>query len=1230
MNELNSNNCSLDGIYLIEASAGTGKTYNIQNLAVRLILEKNLKIDEILITTFTRAATAELTDRIRGIIQSSFDYLDLLLQKKITPEEKKYSREYELLTGAVKNFSDEDKLKECRRKLQQALLDFDNNAISTIHGFCQRMLKKNAFESGILFQTELTGDDQIKNQICALIRNQWRKICYEANQKYIGLYRGLLPFDLTFIPKQNNDRDDYRLLTESTYKSKTGPKYLSGYAGLSLDDFIKLIEKPEMVFDRQEDTEPDVLAEKIYDCLDHLKVNAPDLSIPNKESDAADIPLKEIINCPLEYSFGWNMFESLVYQADFERWDGADKTAIQAIKDNIKELEKYMLQFRVSLLNNIRQHTFKQLAELKQRDNFQTYNDLQKRMIEALNAPGSKLAETLQKQFKAAIIDEFQDTDQGQYEIFSRIFAPGLKDGENVKGTLFFVGDPKQAIYAFRGGDIFTYKGASSDVGEAGMLTLNKNFRSADVLVESVNEIFSSHPFAFADSSIKFEKVKSSGKKTLKFNGEPDQTPFHYLAGGTSKVTVYEKCAEKICQILTSDVQMPDPDSDKECNYIPVKPSDIAILCRTMSDQNNLLEQLQRRMIPYVTAAEINIYDTQEARDLEKLLLAVLSPTDLKAVTWLMQTALVQGKNCRTLCRKVKDVPEQTQKPEVEQTQESAVIQTQEILSGLNVIFEQKGFSEMFGAFMNLFEIHERYPALPQGQQKYSNLIQLRDILSAEEKKGNKSPGTLTLWLQKQISAETRTDVDSKVLLPTDTPAVKIMTIHNSKGLQFPIVFLPDLASFEITADRSKKYHDPENNKQIFHRLTNEKQTDLALAEALQEELRVAYVALTRASRASYLLIQEKSKKTKSKMKNIFNAVHWLYTAKDIPVNTPPQNLKDAYFEKERNTLFDTIGNKIEFVEKTDIVYRTAAESELTQRKWENYEIAAPSPKISYSSAHKYFRRNENRSRSDEETSGELNSGVKKNKNENLLPVFTLPRGDLFGTACHTIMEKWNFNDENKLRELIARHLSVVNIKDKTDIAVQMFKNAVTAPVPLENESSFTLNQLTPSERCSELDFDFNLNRNFNPAEIGSILNRYYGSRLDQENLDLLYAIRNQTGEAASYTGSADLIVCHGGKYYIVDWKTDILEETPESFNPENLFGVMWQKFYLYQSLLYSSALIRFLSLRLKKSPREVYDQDFGGVRYLFLRGIDPDVPGRGIYADKPDFELICKIAEVE
>jgi len=1208
--ELNSCKCSLDGVYLIEASAGTGKTYNIQNLAVRLIVEKGLTIDQILIVTFTRMATAELSDRIRKIIQSCCQYLDLLYKGEPISEEADFSREKEILENTLHDFSDREKIKAARDKLQAAMLDFDNNAISTIHGFCQKMLKKNAFESGILFQTNLIDSDLLQEQIMELIRNQWRKLCYAPeNRKFVGLYRGLLPFDESFQSGGGEDHDDYILHPENEFYASAKVSYTSGYVPPSLRDFIGLIEHPEISFDVQEEKLPEVLANEIFALWESLSELDPDVIIPSTNDDEPEFPAELLLESPVEYGFGWQNIEDLASKTDFRKLSETDPEFSRKLQEIIEKI----FRFRVSALSCIRKNVAEQLSMLKQRDNFQTYDDLQQQMITALNAKGSTLAETLRTQFKAAIIDEFQDTDQTQYEIFTKIFAPDLSCGKRENCTLFLVGDPKQAIYAFRGGDIFTYKKAAEAVGKDCTFSLSRNFRSADLLVENVNEIFCSNSNPFADKSILFESVESSGKNTLKFNGLEDEKPFHCLGGKGNKKALCQLCAQKINALLNGNVKMPG--SEDEEIYTPITPSDIAVLFRYRTDMGYFQEQLQEYGIPYVVNNNESLYDTQEARDLEKLLIAILNPADVRAVTWLMQTQLAGDKNCRRLCE-----PDNSSGQEAAGSR-SALAEVQEFLTILSTTFKKNGFAVMFRMFMEKFQIHTRYPQLVTGAQRYSNLLQLRELLIKREKQDCNSIGLLLLWFQKQISPETRTDLESCVILPTDAPAVRIMTIHNSKGLQFPIVFLPDLASIKLSGARALKYHDPENGNRIFHRITDGEKTSLAFAELLQEELRIAYVALTRASRANYLLVS----------KGLEGAAAWLFETQKI--FTSEQKLIQSDYESlEKKKLPDPVLKKMDSSIKIDEqCTRTGAEQpQLSRYHWDNTKTPVPTPKISYSSAHKFFRRNERRSRSDEETSGSIAPEQKTFDSEAVAEVFTLPRGDLFGTACHTVLEKLDFQNPENLMTLVQRYLSVVNIGDKAEIAVEMFRKVISAPLPFGDGSTFALKDISLSDRCSEMDFDFKLFKNFDPVRIGKVMNEYFRDRLEQEEMDKLFALRDLPGDETFYTGSADLIFRHKGKFFIIDWKTDILDRTLESFNQEYLFGEMWQKFYLYQSLLYSSALIRFLSLRLEKTPEEVYDQDFGGTIYLFLRGVDPEVPGRGIYADKPDFKLICNIAEVE
>ena len=288
-----------------------------------------------------------------------------------------------------------------------------------------------------------------------------------------------------------------------------------------------------------------------------------------------------------------------------------------------------------------------------------------------------------------------------------------------------------------------------------------------------------------------------------------------------------------------------------------------------------------------------------------------------------------------------------------------------------------------------------------------------------------------------------------------------------------------------------------------------------------------------------------------------------------------------------------------------------------------------------YSEIHRLFRKKYDlKTSGEEEIPAKLSpaadrSGPESRKKTVLPEVFTLPKGDLFGTACHTILEILDFRKPEQLPELIRRYLSAVNIGDgeKAATADTMFRNVITAPIPCDDNTFFSLQEIGMNDRCSEMEFDFRDPEGFRAVKLAVLINQSFEPERKRCSLPPLDPVCPAVHSEAFYTGIADLICRYRGKYYIIDWKTDILDSDFSNFLPEKLFQPMWEKFYLYQSLLYSAVLIRFLSFRTGLTPEQIYDQQFGGVRYLFLRGMDPAVPGRGIFSCKPSFELLNEIA---
>lgn len=1200
MIRFDSNNCELDGVYLVEASAGTGKTHNIQNLVIRLILEKDLEISQILVVTFTRAATAELSDRIRQILQSCCQFLSEKKYLETDPAKKeKTKREYELLFHAASGFQD-NAVKDCIKKLREAILNFDDNAISTIDGFCQRMLSRNAFESGILFRTEVLEAGQATELTRELIRNQWRKICYETDSPYTPLFTGVVDLDHYFSGAAGKTGEDYVYSYEKIRRSDNSKP--------SLD---RLIENPSIRFDAEASgRSKETVAESITETFRKLQELQEKLRPAGEPEDA---PAVIFASGELNSRSGVrNLAERLRKEDDGHFCSVYEKNEeLEQFLDLLHGLKKDLLDLKLTILQSIRNDCVKDLSRRKREENFQTFKDLQTRMIEALKN-SEKLAQSLRKQFKAAVIDEFQDTDRVQYEIFTRVFAPGLESGKSDGIPLFLVGDPKQSIYGFRGGDIFAYERAARQIGPARTLSLDTNFRSADALVSAVNKIFSSHPLPFADRQIEFAEVHSSGKKTLLFDGAPDKTPFHYIAASDDDgIPPLKVCEEKICRLLTENVRVPEkstPDSKEEDSSRPLLPSDIAVLVRSSYIADPLALALRKRGVPVSVDSETCIYDTQEARDVEKLLAAVYGCGSVSNVFMFMQTTLADGKHCRDL-----SVLSQDEIGKV-------IEETRRELSELKDVFSSRGVAEMFRSFMEKFGIHRRYPALQDGAGRYSRLLQLRDIFIREEKKGRHTLEMLLSWLRNQLRYETRTAGSDIVLLETDAPAVKIMTIHKSKGLQFPVVFLPDLADSPIKTEKCVTYHDPADPRNVLISTPGEPRTVYPVLESVQEELRIVYVALTRAARACYVCIPESTKKE--------SAFSWLYCAKEISKEVDPKKIVDFFVQKEvKSQLKETLEEQglIESVSLSAAVLSVPEKGELNCLSLDGVKIPSPSVKYSYTEAHgRFVRRKEQEQRSEEETPSEVDEGLPAEVPD----AFSLPKGNLFGTGCHEVLEALDFQDPSALDSLIRRCLAPVNIRDKQPIAKAMLEQALSAPVKLFNGKTCTLSEIGWEDRCSEIEFDFRSSEGFDPVKIADAMNTRYKDRLERFGLEKLCPLKSSSEGETFYCGSADLIFRKDGRFYIVDWKTDYLNSDLRNFEPENLFVPMWNKFYLYQSLLYSAALIRFLSLRTGKTPQEVYGEMYGGVRYFFLRGVDAS--GRGIYSDLPPLDMINEIAEVK
>ncbi|MDW7712472.1 MAG: UvrD-helicase domain-containing protein, partial [Deferrisomatales bacterium] len=590
----------LEGRNLVEASAGTGKTYTIAGLFVRLLLEARLGVDQILVVTFTEAATEELRDRIRRRIRDAVEAFragesggdDLLAGLLSDP-----AIDREWAAGWLRN----------------ALWGFDEAAVHTIHGFCQRVLAEKAFECGAPFEAEVTPDES--GLLEEVVADYWRrelhgapsgflhylqdrKVTLQALTRFASDWAGAP--NLAVVPEgavppsaegEAAVREAYRRVQELWRAS--GPevaRLLAEAPGVHRGKY-----KPRMV--PQFAREMDVFAA----AGDPL---APCEALPRWSASAVAAAATKGF-APLEHPFFEACQELLELRDALEEEHGAR-----------------LLALKQGLLGWVRQ----ELPRWKAQRNLRSFDDLLRDVHAALAGPaGPGLAAALSARYRAALIDEFQDTDPVQYEIFRRAFG-------GAGARLFLIGDPKQAIYSFRGADLFAYLDAAREA-EA-RFTLDRNWRSTPDLLAAVNALFGRREAPFLFEDIGYQAVHSGepgGKEPLRFDGAPDTAPFQvwFAPRGEAKLLDKASAWADIPRAVAGEVVRllrAGQEGRATIGGRPVAPEHIACLVRTNRQAQLVQDALREGGVPSVIHGASSLFASREAEEMLRLLAALAEP----------------------------------------------------------------------------------------------------------------------------------------------------------------------------------------------------------------------------------------------------------------------------------------------------------------------------------------------------------------------------------------------------------------------------------------------------------------------------------------------------------------------------------------------------------------------------------------------------------------------------
>ena len=1032
------------GFTVIEASAGTGKTTTISAIVLRLLAEQGIPIEQILVTTYTELATAELRGRIRDTIA------DALAEKRLP-----------FVEAIVKRVTDR---KQFERRLKVALQSFDEAPIFTIHGFCSRVLADRAFESGVPFEAELVTDQsRFLNEIAD---DFWRSHFYTDDRIMAGVLRERL----------------------------TPARLVELLVQLTNNPALRITPPPEDRAAREK---------KIIELC---------------QAGRDDEELNELAEC---------LIVSL--QSEFCEWAG-------------EELRRRKTDRRV-----------------------QSFDDMLTRLDQALRGEtGSELQKSLRERFIVALVDEFQDTDPVQYSIFSQIYRGS-------DGSVFLIGDPKQAIYGFRGADVFTYLQAARVAQRH--YTLGRNWRSEAKLVDAISDVFGQRQNPFVIESIDLSPVIASGKadaEPLTIRGRRDQPLRFWIASSKDRARTGNAVAAEIASLLASETKI---------GLKKIEPRDIAVLVNNNAQPAGIQRALSQYRIPSVVYSAASVLKSSEASELLRVLLAVAQPTHEKTVRSALATELF-GFDANALENLSND--------------EAGWEATLNRFADYHLLWRDQGFVQMMRALLVAEKVRSRLLQWRDGERRLTNVLHLIELLHTACAENRFGIDGLIKWLARQISPGSEVREEHELRLESDEDAVRIVTIHKSKGLEYGVTFCPFVRKEPWSGPKEfLKFH--EDDELVLDLAERPEHKKIRNREELAEMIRQLYVALTRAKHRGHLVWQERSRRSKS-------ALAWLFSE---------ETSADAFLEGKGEADASSRLRAL-FAESDEITIENLPDVE--------GKVFAPAPTLATALAPRVFDKEIDRSwricsfsslisgRAEGPETPDYDSvepGV-ETAEEPVSPaqgVHAFPGGMRAGTCLHLILEELDFADPSQLRPLVEKKLSDFRFEPFADVVCDTLEKTLRVPL---GEEGFTLSQVSRPSRLSELEFTFPIT-----ALTISRLRKVF----QVEELPLAID-RLQFAPANGFMkGFIDLVFERDGRFYFVDWKSNWLGTDSASYTPENIATEMTRKFYNLQLYIYAVALHRYLQRRLRDYEYEKY---FGGAFYIFLRGIDPEKPDNGRFFTLP------------
>lgn len=1157
----------LQGERLIEASAGTGKTYTIAALYLRLLLglggtaafPRPLSVEELLVVTFTEAATAELRGRIRANIHEL--RIACLRQSTDNP----------LYASLLEEIADKQ---QAAQWLLLAERQMDEASVFTIHGFCQRMLSLNAFESGMLFEQQLIEDEsELRYQACA---DFWRRHCY---------------------PLQRD-------IAEAVHALWKGPEELLRAIDRYLQGEAPVIKSPppadETLASRHEKivTQIATLKQKWNASVGEIASILENSGIDRKKFNRGNQGkwIDKISAWAQEETRGYQLPDAL---EKFSQRFLTERTKADGIVPEhplfvaIESLLAEPLTLNDLMITRAMTEIREAVAREKRRRGELGFDDMLSRLDAALcSENGEALAAAIRTRFPVAMIDEFQDTDPQQYRIFRRIWR------QQPDTALLLIGDPKQAIYAFRGADIFTYMKARSEV--AAHYTLETNWRSAPGMVESVNTLFKQMDAAFMFREIPFLPVKFAEKNAslrFEFNGVTQPAMNLWLLDGEGcGVGDYQSAMAQHCAAQIRDWLSAGARGEavlwrgEQAN--PVKASDITVLVRSRQEAALVRDALTLLNIPSVYLSNRDsVFETLEAQEMLWLLQAVLAPERESTLRSALASAMM-GLNARDIDALNND--------------EEAWDNVVEEFAHYRERWQKRGVMAMLRELMAKRQIAENMLATAGGERRLTDILHISELLQ-EAGTQLESEHALVRWLSQQIADPNSNSSSQQMRLESDKHLVQIVTIHKSKGLEYPLVWLPFIANYRVQDQAF--YHDRESFEAVLDLSKAESSVELAEAERLAEDLRLLYVALTRSVWHCSLgiaplfrrrgeksgetdfhlsalgrLIQLGEPKDAAGLRQCIEALCGDHIALHIP--SSPDNSR---WQMPEQPVADLNARLIQRTLADD--WRVTSYSGLQQH---GQSIAQDlMPKLDVDAA-----------------------GVGDVLPEPALAPHQFPRGASPGTFLHSLFEELDFTQPVST-EWVLKMLQSGGFDEKWQPVLTDWVTAILQ-APL-TQQGISLSQLTAKDKQVEMEFYLPIASPLKADALDALIRKY-------DPLSAGCPPLNFRQVQGMLKGFIDLVFRHEGRYYLLDYKSNWLGDSSDAYTQDAMASAMQQHRYDLQYQLYTLALHRYLRHRIADYR---YEDHFGGVIYLFLRGVDATDPNSGIFSTRPDAALIEKMDEL-